>query len=82
MDVRATMTSKGQITVPKSVREALGLEPGAEVLFRVHGDRAVMARVPDLLDLAGSVPVPARLKGASWSKIRAETWRKRAARRA
>lgn len=29
----ATMTSKGQITVPQSVREALGLEPGTKVDF-------------------------------------------------
>jgi len=29
----ATMTSKGQITVPQVVREALGLRPGAKVDF-------------------------------------------------
>ena len=29
----ATMTSKGQITVPLAVREALGLRPGAKVDF-------------------------------------------------
>ena len=29
----ATMTSKGQITVPQSVRDALGLKPGAKIDF-------------------------------------------------
>lgn len=29
----ATMTSKGQITMPLSVRKALGLQPGAKVDF-------------------------------------------------
>lgn len=29
----ATMTSKGQITMPLSVRKALGLRPGAKVDF-------------------------------------------------
>lgn len=29
----ATMTSKGQITVPQAVRESLGLRPGAKVDF-------------------------------------------------
>ena len=29
----ATLTSKGQITVPQSVRNALGLKPGAKVDF-------------------------------------------------
>ena len=27
------LTSKGQVTIPKSVRERLGLHPGAEVEF-------------------------------------------------
>lgn len=29
----ATMTSKGQITVPQSVRDALGLKPGTKLDF-------------------------------------------------
>ncbi len=29
----ATLTSKGQLTVPKSVREALGLESGDRIEF-------------------------------------------------
>lgn len=28
-----TITSKGQITIPKSIRDELGLEPGARVSF-------------------------------------------------
>lgn len=70
MDVPATVTSKGQITLPKSVRDALGLKTGDRVLFRVHKGRAVLAKVPDFLDLAGSVPVPPHLKGKSWKEIR------------
>src|ERR1700688_408621 len=39
----STMTSKGQVTVPKRLREYLGLEPGAEVGFelRLEGDVVV-----------------------------------------
>ena len=32
-----TMTSKGQVTVPKQMREALGLKPGSEVVFEYAG---------------------------------------------
>lgn len=34
----ATLTSKGQITVPKSVRDDLGLVPGSQVSFRHVAD--------------------------------------------
>jgi antitoxin PrlF len=78
MDVGAKVTSKGQITVPKSVREALGLEAGDEVVFRVHGDRAVVSKTPDFLDLAGSIAVPADKRGTPWDQVLRETHRSRA----
>lgn len=69
METSARMSSKGQITVPRSVRVALGLKEGDNVVFRVDGQRATLARTPDFLDLAGSVPVPAELRGRPWSEI-------------
>jgi antitoxin PrlF len=77
MDVAAKLTSKGQITVPKAVRDGLELEPGDQVLFRLEGGRAVLARTQNFLDLAGSVPVPAGKRGASWEEIRGAAWRAR-----
>ena len=35
--VTATVTSKGRITIPKSVREALQLHPGDRVVLKVYG---------------------------------------------
>lgn len=63
------MTSKGQLTVPKAVREALGVAEGDEVVFRVEGDRAVLARTEGFLDLAGSIAVPAAKRNASWDEV-------------
>jgi antitoxin PrlF len=77
MDVAARLTSKGQITVPKAVRDGLGLKPGDQVLFRLEKGRATLARTRDFLDLAGSVPVPAAKRGASWDEIRRDAWRAR-----
>ena len=34
----ATMTSKGQVTIPKSIREALHLSPGDKVGFILSGE--------------------------------------------
>ena len=32
----ATMTAKGQITVPKPIRQALGVDAGSKVTFELH----------------------------------------------
>jgi antitoxin PrlF len=40
----ATVTSKGQITLPKQVRNALGIEPGSQVEFEVQGGVAIMRK--------------------------------------
>ena len=82
MDVRVTLTSKGRITLPKAVRDALGLKAGDRVLFRVFEDRAVLTKIEDFLDLAGSVSVSPEKKGATWPAIKASTWGRRAAARA
>lgn len=70
MDHGARLTSKGQITIPKEVRDALGLHAGDSVIFRVEEGRAVLARTPDLLSLAGAVPVPAGKRGVTWDEAR------------
>jgi antitoxin PrlF len=36
------MTSKGQVTIPKRVRDRLGLKPGSEVDFEYTDDGRVM----------------------------------------
>jgi len=49
------VTTKGQITIPKAVRTALGVEPGDRVEFVVREDGVVemVARTRPLLSLAG-----------------------------
>jgi len=73
MDSTARITSKGQVTIPKTVRDALELREGDEVLFRVERSRAVIAKTPSLLDLAGSVPVPAGKRGTAWDEVLRQT---------
>ena len=73
MDVPARISSKGQVTLPKPVRDALGVAKGDQVVFRVEGRRATLARTPDLLDLAGTVAVPADPHGSSSTQVRERT---------
>lgn len=41
----ATMTSKGQTTIPKSVRDATGLRAGDKMHFTVLEDGTILVRV-------------------------------------
>ena len=38
----ATMTAKGQITVPKRIRDALGADAGTKMTFELHDDGRVL----------------------------------------
>jgi AbrB family looped-hinge helix DNA binding protein len=45
MRSEAKLTSKGQITVPKEIRRALGVEPGDKIAFERNGNNISMRRV-------------------------------------
>lgn len=56
----ATITSKGQTTIPKAVRDRLRLKAGDRIEFVVQADGTVLM-VPatlDLDDLEGMLPPP------------------------
>lgn len=41
---KATLTSKGQITLPRSIRQALGVTTGGKIEFELRGDEIVVTR--------------------------------------
>ena len=43
----ATLTSKGQITLPKPIRQALGVDYGGKVAFDLRGSQVVVTRVEE-----------------------------------
>ena len=43
----ATITAKGQITVPKPIRQALGADTGTRVTFELHEDGQVVVTRAD-----------------------------------
>lgn len=57
-----SVTSKGQVTIPKAVRQKLGIRAGTKVQFRVVGDRAEMMRM--------GAPAPAAASGFGILKSR------------
>lgn len=40
-----TVTRKGQVTVPKRIRNTLGINPGTQVAFEVNKDGEVVLRI-------------------------------------
>ncbi len=51
----ATLTSKGQTTIPKEIRDSLGLQPGDRMTFTLMPDKTVVMRVKtrSVMELAG-----------------------------
>lgn len=69
MEQKARITSKGQVTIPKAVREALGIKEGDSLLFEVEGDevRVHAARRPvSFADYAGAWREG---EGMSWDEV-------------
>ena len=62
---RATLTSKGQLTIPKEVRERLGLRRGDRVVFEFEGDSVLLKveRSRSLEELKGSLPATRKYPG-------------------
>ncbi len=61
--MKATITSKGQVTVPKKVRDQLHLSPGDKIEFLVDENNTVRV-IPitaTLTQLKGMVPQPDRV---------------------
>ena len=49
------VTKKYQVTIPKDVRDALGIKAGDEVVFVREGNRYVLMKLTDLLRELGDV---------------------------
>ena len=57
-----TMTSKGQTTIPKDIREAMGLKPRDQISFTLMPDGAVImrAKTRSIGELYGALHDPDR----------------------
>ena len=58
----ATLTSKGQTTIPKDIRDHLGIHSGDKLRFLIEADgRVVMLPATlSVRDLKGSLPKPVK----------------------
>ncbi len=54
--IESSITSKGQMTLPKKVREALSIEPGDRVRYVIEGERVRILPVRPINRLYGILP--------------------------
>lgn len=45
------VTSKGQVTIPRDLRELVGIEPNSEVVFSIDGGRLVVTPKNGMRDI-------------------------------
>lgn len=53
--LESTVTSKGQTTLPRDIRNHLGLKPGDRVRYLVVGDEVRLVRPRKVLSLCGAL---------------------------
>jgi AbrB family looped-hinge helix DNA binding protein len=74
MTVTAKITSKGQITLPKKVRDMLHLREGGVVVFEQENDKFVIKPAESLLDYKGYLKGRARPADADVIRETARTY--------
>ena len=65
------VTSKGQVTIPKEVRDRLGIEPGTAVEFQATEDGRILIAKAGRKSKAGKSPF-ARIRGRATVKLSTE----------
>ena len=74
MSVTAKITSKGQITLPKKVRDVLHLREGGVVVFEQEDDTFVIKPAESLLDYKGYLRGRAKRADADTVREAARTY--------
>lgn len=73
----ATLTSKGQITIPKEIRDALHLTQNDKVAIVAEEGVAVIKPIKgNILDIGASIKISVKEKPIDFKKARKETTRK------
>ena len=68
MQQTSRVTVKGQVTIPKAIRESLDIKVGDLVLFVDKGNNVILKPAKTLLDLRGAIKTDKKPK--SWREVR------------
>ncbi|RPJ35579.1 MAG: AbrB/MazE/SpoVT family DNA-binding domain-containing protein [Verrucomicrobiaceae bacterium] len=79
----STITSKGQTTLPASIRRALHLKTGDRILYEIQDGSVVIRPQPGAMEVFGALKPPAGKAGTSFEEARGksrEAWAEETAR--
>ena len=53
------MSKKGQIVIPKEIREKFGIKPGDAIIFRIQGNTVILEKIKEKMSeiLKNSKPI-------------------------
>ncbi|MEI7616772.1 MAG: AbrB/MazE/SpoVT family DNA-binding domain-containing protein [Actinomycetota bacterium] len=66
---KTKITRKGQVTIPKEIREMLALKESDNLVVRIEGNSVVMEKLETFESLRGSVKMPQKYINTSWEKL-------------
>jgi AbrB family looped-hinge helix DNA binding protein len=66
----STISKNNQVTVPRAVRERLGLKPGDKIIYEIEGDSIILKAQPSALSAFGSLKIPDEMKGKTFKEER------------
>ena len=66
---KTKVTRKGQVTIPKEIREQLSIKESDNLEVKVVGNSIVMERLESFENLRGSVKIPDKYKNMNWKEI-------------
>lgn len=72
-----TLTSRGQITIPKRIRKALHLEANDKITILLKDDMLILKPIKgNILDIGASIKIPGDEKPINFKKVRKQMVRK------
>ena len=66
---KTKITRKGQVTIPKEIRDMLALNESDNLEVRIEGNSVVMEKLETFESLRGSIKMPQKYKNMSWEKL-------------
>ena len=66
---KTKITRKGQVTIPKEIRDRLFLKESDILIVSNENNKVVMEKMSPFFELKGSVKVPDKIKNLSWKEI-------------